>query len=77
MKNNKLMSIMTTFGLGAVTGMMFAPKKGEELREDVVKTAKKTMKKAKNMKKEECEMIEGVASEVKGKAKDMKKIIED
>ena len=77
MKNNKIVSIMTSFGLGTVTGMMFAPKKGEDLREDVAKIAKKTLKKAKNMKKEECEMIEGVASEIKGKAKDMKKIIED
>lgn len=77
MKKNTLTKTAVAFSVGAVTGMMFAPKKGEDLRQDIAKTAKKGLKKVKNMKKEECEMIEGVASEVKEKTKDIKRIIED
>lgn len=77
MKKNSLFKTMLTFMMGAATGMLYAPKEGEELREDLKKGAKKTLNKAKKVKKEECEMIEGVASEVKGKVKDISKVIED
>ena len=45
MKKGKIMTTMATFTAGAVTGMMFAPKKGEDLREDVKCTMKKAVKK--------------------------------
>ena len=45
MKKGKIMTTMATFTAGAVTGMMLAPKKGEELREDVKCTMKKAVKK--------------------------------
>lgn len=77
MKKNSLLKTMITFMMGAVTGMLYAPKEGEELREDLKKETKKVLNKAKKVKKEECEMIEGVASEVKGKVKDISKVIED
>ncbi len=77
MKKNSLFKTMLTFMVGAVTGMLYAPKEGEELREDLKKGTKKALNKAKKVKKEECEMIEGVASEVKGKVKDISKVIED
>lgn len=48
MKKSKIITSMATFGLGAVTGMMFAPKKGEDLREDVKCTMKKAAKKIEN-----------------------------
>ena len=67
---NKVMKTMITFMMGVVTGMMYAPKEGKELRKDVTSQFKK-------MKKEECEMIDGVATEIKEKTKDMKKIIEE
>ena len=44
MKKGKIMTTMATFTAGAVTGMMLAPKKGEELREDVKCTMKKAVK---------------------------------
>lgn len=77
MKKSSLFKTMLTFMMGAVTGMLYAPKEGEELREDLKQSAKKTLNKAKKVKKEECEMIEGVASEVKGKVKDIGKVIEE
>lgn len=70
MKKSKIITPMMTFMAGAVTGMMFAPEKGEDLRKDVANKVKK-------MKKEECEMIDGVATEIKEKTKDMKRIIEE
>ena len=73
----KMMTTMISFMMGAVTGMMFAPKEGEELRQDLKDGATKVLNKAKKVKKEECEMIEGVASEVKGKMKDISKVIEE
>ena len=73
----KMITTMMSFMMGAVTGMMFAPKEGEELRKDLKNGAGKVLKKAKKVKKEECEMIEGVASEVKGKIKDIEKVIEE
>ena len=45
MKKGKIMTTMATFTAGAVTGMMLAPKKGEDLREDVKCTMKKAVKK--------------------------------
>lgn len=45
MKKSKIITTMGTFGLGAVTGMMFAPKEGEKLREDVKCAMKKVTKK--------------------------------
>ena len=77
MKKNSFLKTMFTFMMGAVTGMLYAPKEGEELREDLKRGAKKTLSKAKKVKKEECEMIEGVASEVKGKMKDISKVMEE
>ena len=77
MKKSKMMTTMVSFMMGAVTGMMFAPKEGEELRKDLKNGATKALKKAKRVKKEECEMIDGVASEVKGKMKDISKVMEE
>ena len=48
MKKGKLIGVSTLFSLGASTGMMFAPKKGEELRKDVGKKIKKVGKKIEN-----------------------------
>ena len=45
MKKSKIITTMATFAAGAVTGMMYAPKKGEDLREDVKCTMKKAAKK--------------------------------
>ncbi len=45
MKKSKIRTTMATFAAGAVTGMMYAPKKGEDLREDVKCTMKKAAKK--------------------------------
>ncbi len=47
MKKGKIMTTMATFTAGAVTGMMLAPKKGEDLREYVKFTMKKAGKKIK------------------------------
>ena len=73
----KMIKTMSSFMMGAVTGMMFAPKEGEQLRKDIKNSASKVMKKVKKVKKEECKMIEGVTSEVKGKMKDIEKVIEE
>ena len=40
MKKGKILSTMATLGMGAVAGMMVAPKKGEDLRKDVKCTIK-------------------------------------
>ena len=77
MKKSKIMTTMTSFAMGAVTGMMLAPKEGKELRKDVKDGANKALKKVKKVKKEECEMVKGVTSEVKDNMKDIGKIVEE
>ena len=77
MSENTLVKTMMVFGLGVVAGMMYAPKKGEYLREDVMSTAKSAVQKLGRIKKEECEMIEDTANMVKNKAKKVSDIIED
>lgn len=76
MSDNTLVKIMMIFGLGVVAGMMYAPKKGEQFREDVVNTAKNAVQKLGKIKNEECEMIEDTAKLVKSKAKNVSNIIE-
>ena len=49
----KLGRFLTTLGVGAVIGMLFAPKKGSELREDLKEKGKDTLDTAKNMTKED------------------------
>lgn len=46
MKKGKILTTMATLGMGAVAGMMIAPKKGEDLRKDVKCAMKKTVNKA-------------------------------
>ena len=46
MKTSKVIKTMGTLGMGAVMGMMIAPKKGEDLRKDVKCTMKKALNSA-------------------------------
>lgn len=49
----KLMKFVTTLGIGAVAGMLLAPKKGSELRKELAEKGKETIDNAKNMSKED------------------------
>lgn len=49
----KLGKFITGLGIGAVMGMLFAPKKGSELREDLKEKGSKAYDNAKNMTKED------------------------
>ena len=49
----KLMRFVATLGIGAIAGMLLAPKKGSELRKELVEKGKDTVDTAKNMSKED------------------------
>ena len=49
----KLLKFLTTLGIGAVAGMLLAPKKGSELRSELKEKGKETLDTAKNMSKDD------------------------
>lgn len=71
MKKNTFMKTMTTFGLGALMGMMVAPKEGEELRKDVKCTVKKASKKMKNSSNDVKETIKDALESIGEKIEDL------
>ncbi len=73
----KLTRTMMVFMAGVITGMMYAPKEGKKLREDVKNTTKKAIRKVEKIKKEEIDMVKDTAETVKNKAKDIAKTIEE
>lgn len=61
-------------GLGAALGVLFAPKKGEETREDLKKKFEELINKAKEIKPEEVkETIENKIDEIKAELEDLDK----
>ena len=55
----KLGKFIFGLGLGALAGVLMAPKKGSETREDIKNTATKTYEKVKNMSKEDVQAMIG------------------
>ncbi len=55
----KIGKFLFGLGLGAVAGLLFAPKKGSELREDIKRESEKAYDQLKNMTKEDVEAILG------------------
>lgn len=66
----KLGKFIFGLGLGAVAGLLFAPKKGSELREDIKKESLKAYDNIKNMTKEDVEAILGQTIETVKKSVD-------
>ena len=61
-------------GIGAGLALLFAPKKGEELREDLKKRISELLDQAKNLDKDEVkENIEKKITEIKGEIADLDK----
>lgn len=55
----KLGKFLFGMGVGAIAGLLLAPKKGSELREDLMNESMKVLDKAKNLTKEDVEAILG------------------
>lgn len=55
----KLGKFLTAASLGAIVGLLLAPKKGKDLREDLKVKSKETYDKVKGMTKEDLEAIIG------------------
>ena len=53
----KLGRFLTTLGIGALAGMLLAPKKGSELREELKGKGKETLDSAKEMTVEDLSLI--------------------
>lgn len=51
----KLTSFLATLSIGVIAGLLLAPKKGEELREDLVNKTKETYSSLKDMTREDLE----------------------
>jgi len=66
----KLGRFIIGLGIGAVAGLLFAPKKGSELREDIKKESLKAYDSVKNMTKEDIEAILGQTIETVKKSVD-------
>lgn len=66
----KLGKFIFGLGLGAVAGLLLAPKKGSELREDIKKESKKMYDNVKNMTKEDVEAMLGQTIETVKKSVD-------
>lgn len=61
-----LKGLITVLGVGAIAGMLLAPKKGSELREEIKENANKAYDKAKDLTKEDLEtMVNDTISKVK------------
>ena len=60
-KNSLLTSLIVGGAVGSILGLLFAPKKGEELREDIKNTASELVNKSKDTK----EMIHNVVDKPK------------
>ena len=66
----KVGKFLVGLGVGAVIGMLLAPKKGSELREDIVKESKKAYDSVKNLTKEDVEAMLGETIETVKKTVD-------
>lgn len=66
----KLGKFIMGLGIGAVAGLLFAPKKGSELREDIKRESLKAYDQLKNMTKEDVEAILGQTIETVKKSVD-------
>lgn len=66
----KLGKFIFGLGIGAVAGLLFAPKKGSELREDIKKESLKAYDNVKNMTKEDIEAMLGQTIETVKKSVD-------
>lgn len=53
----KLGKLLTGLGIGVIAGMLLAPKKGSELREDIKNESLKVYNTAKNMTKEDAQAL--------------------
>lgn len=66
----KLGKFIFGLGLGAVAGLLFAPKKGSELREDIKNESLKAYENVKSMSKEDVEAVLGQTIETVKKSVD-------
>lgn len=66
----KLGKFIFGLGIGAVAGLLFAPKKGSELREDIKRESLKAYDNVKNMTKEDVEALLGQTIETVKKSVD-------
>lgn len=66
----KLGKFIVGLGIGAVAGVLFAPKKGSELREDIKNESLKAYDSLKNMTKEDVEAMLGQTIETVKKSVD-------
>lgn len=66
----KLGKFIVGLGIGAVAGLLFAPKKGSELREDIKRESAKAYDQLKNMTKEDVEAMLGQTIETVKKTVD-------
>lgn len=66
----KLGKFFVGLGIGAVAGLLFAPKKGSELREDIKRESQKAYDQLKNMTKEDVEAMLGQTIETVKKTVD-------
>ena len=60
----KLGRFLTTLGIGALAGMLLAPKKGSELREELKDKGKETLDSAKEMTVEDYQTIDSIKKTV-------------
>ena len=66
----KIGKFILGLGIGAVTGLLLAPKKGSELREDIKRESLKAYDQLKNMTKEDVEAMLGQTIETVKKSVD-------
>ena len=70
-RNNGLLKFLAGVGIGVGAGMLLAPKKGEELRKELMEKINELLNKAKEID------VKEVADDFKKKASELKKEIED